>query len=338
MPITTLPGDVHVNSPLSSIARSYMQTGEGFIADRVFPRVPVAKQSDLYWAYNREDWNRNFMAKRADRTESKGIGFGTSREQYFADVWALHTDIGDQTRANADSFFNMDRDATNFLTLKAMISKEVNFVNKYLQQDVWDFEVDGAANPGSNEVLFWDNAASTPVEDVRRAKRLMQARTGFRPNKLTLAAQVYDKLLDHPDIIERVKYGGGPTNPAIVNRQTLAALLEIDEVLVAEAIVNSAAEGATEDSDYIMGNHALLTFSPPAPSTQMPSAGYTFHWTGLFGGGDMGTRIKKFRMEPLESDRIEIEAAYDQKVVASDLGFFFNDVIEAGNVDFTLSQ
>jgi hypothetical protein len=58
-----------------------------------------------------------------------------------------------------------------------------------------------------------------------------------------------------------------------------------------------------------------------------PSAGYIFDWAGFTGGGQQGQRIKTFRMEQLASDRVEIEAAFDMKRVASDLGVFFNDVL-----------
>ena len=60
-----------------------------------------------------------------------------------------------------------------------------------------------------------------------------------------------------------------------------------------------------------------------------PTAGYTFSWTGLLGNGAEGNRIKRFRMEPLGSDRVEIEISFDQKLVAPDLGFFFEEVVAA---------
>jgi hypothetical protein len=59
----------------------------------------------------------------------------------------------------------------------------------------------------------------------------------------------------------------------------------------------------------------------------MPSAGYTFSWTGYLGASDQGVRVKKFRMEELAADRVEAEMAYEQKMVAPDLGYFFEDAI-----------
>ena len=83
-----------------------------------------------------------------------------------------------------------------------------------------------------------------------------------------------------------------------------------------------------KDMNFIFGDEqALLTYSERSPGIMKPSAGYTFSWTGMRGAGANGGRIKRFRMEHLESDRVEIEMAFDQKQVASDLGAFFNDVL-----------
>jgi hypothetical protein len=58
-----------------------------------------------------------------------------------------------------------------------------------------------------------------------------------------------------------------------------------------------------------------------------PTAGYTFSWNGLLGASAMGGRIKKFRMENLSSDRVEIEMAFDQKLVSADLGYFWDTIV-----------
>ena len=65
----------------------------------------------------------------------------------------------------------------------------------------------------------------------------------------------------------------------------------------------------------------------PRPSLMHPSAGYTFSWTGYLGASQEGLRIMRFRVQEKRSDRVEGEMAYDQKVVAPDLGVFFPNVI-----------
>jgi hypothetical protein len=324
--------DVHVDAPLTAISVAYMQDPAGFVADRVFPNVPVAKQSDRYFTYDRGDFYRDTMEKRAPGSESAGDGYRLDNTPtYSADVWALHKDIDDQLRSNADSPLDMDRDATNFLAQKALLSKESNFVSNFFSTGIWtgaSVDVTGvSASPAGNTVLQWNDSNSTPIEDVRTYADTVQGNTGYRPNKIVLGRQVWSKVIDHPDFTDRIKYGSSPGAPAIVTRQAVAAVWELDEVLVMEAVKNTAKEGQTATNSFVAGKAALLAYAAPAPGIMVPTAGYTFSWTGLFGAGPLGQRVTRIRMEWLKSDRIELEMAYAMKVVASDLGVFFTSIV-----------
>ncbi len=322
------PGDVHINSGLSTISLAQTQDMNQFVADKVFPNIPVSKQSDLYYIYDSADWNRDEMQKRAPATESKGGKYTLSQDSYFAHVWAFHTDIDDQTRANSDDGIDLERDATAYVTLKAMIRREKAWAQRYFATGVWGTEVAGAGSVGASQVVYWNDASSDPIGDVRRAVRLQTQLTGVRPNTMVLSGNVLDALLDHPDIIDRIKYGQTPGRPANISQSDLEALFKIPRILVMEAIENIAAEGAAMNNQFIGGKHALLTYAAPNPGRMTPSAGYTFSWTGYMGATSNGARIKKFRMEKIASDRVEIEMAFDQKITAASLGYFFKDVIQ----------
>jgi len=319
--------DVHVDVPLSNVSIAFMQKATNFVADRIFPIVTVAKQSDKYFTYDRGMFNRDEMKLRAPGSESAGATYSLSTASYSADVWALHKDIADQVRANADTPIQLDREATEFLAGKALIRKEKNWAGLHFATGKWTTERAGVASgPTGTEFLRWDVAASTPIEDVRAGATAMAVLTGFRPNKMVLGRNVWDSLVDHPDIIGRIDRGQ-TAGAAIVLRQNLAALFEMDEILVMDSIENTANEGATNVHAFIGGNHALLAYAAPSPGLMIPSAGYTFAWSGFLGGGALGTRMKRMRMEHLESDRLEIEMSFDQKLVAADLGSFFLNTV-----------
>src|ERR1039457_6552288 len=111
--------DVHVNVPLSNFSLFFEQDQEAFVADRVFPGVPVEHQSNVYYTYNRGDFNRNQVKLRAAGTESAGSGYNlNANASYYAPVYALHKDIPDQVRNNADAMLNPDLEATRFLTMQ----------------------------------------------------------------------------------------------------------------------------------------------------------------------------------------------------------------------------
>lgn len=323
-------GDVHVNAPLTNISIAHIQADGNFVSDRMFPNISVGKQSDRYYIYSRADFNRDEMQERAPGTESAGSGYDLDNTPtYYAPVFAFHKDVPDQVRANSDSVLNSDRDATIYVTNKAMIKRERNFATRHMAAGVWANEVTGV-NSGVNtgEFLLWNDANSDPIGDVRRGKRSVLENTGFEPNKMCMSSSVFDALIDHPDIVDRIKYGQTPGSPALVNAQTLAALFGLEDILVSKAVYNAAAKGATEDSRFIVGNHALLAYVTPTPGIMTPTAGYTFSWTGWMGASGMGHRIKRFRMEHLESDRIEAQMAFDQKVVGTDLGYFFENAVD----------
>lgn len=338
MPQPTLSA-VHVNRPLTNISIAWKQDQTEFVADRVFPMVPVSKRSDSYYVYDREYWFSNEMKKRAPGTESAGSGFDLTQATYSCDVYALHKDIDDQIRANEDVPLSSDRDATEWLMQKAMIKKEVDFASTYMTGGIWTFEADGVAsgetaaasfdpeNASNNDKRHWSDPASTPIEDVRQAKTFVKQRTGLTPNTFTLGQHTIDALMDHPDIIDRIKYGQTPGAPAMADTQILAKLFAVNEVLVSGAVQNTANEGATEANSFIVGKHALLSYKPARPAILTPSAGYVFGWTGYLGGGVGAFQIKKMRLEWLNSDRIEGEMAYDQKLVSADLGYFFDGIV-----------
>ena len=97
---------VHVDAILTNISVAYLQNQDNFIADKVFPVIPVDKKSDKYFTYTKNDWFRDEAQRRAPGTESAGGGYNLSTGTYSADVWAFHKDVDDQTVANADAPLN----------------------------------------------------------------------------------------------------------------------------------------------------------------------------------------------------------------------------------------
>lgn len=322
---TPTVSDVHVNAPLTNISVAYIQQATNFIADRVFPMVPVSKQSDRFYVYDKSYWFRSESQERAPATESAGSGWVVDNTPtYYTRIYSIHKDIDDYIRANADTVIDMDRDATEYVTQQNLLKKEIVWANSYFRSGVWNTNLTGVASaPGANQFLQWDQPNSTPIEDITYRITMVAGMTGYKPNKLVLSPHVFDALKNHPDILDRIKY----TQRGVVTRDILAGLLEVEEVLVPYAVVNTAPEGAAENTGFIYGKNALLVYSNPRPSLLTPSGGYIFAWTGLFGAGAFGNRIKRFRMEHLASDRIEGEQAFDCKLVAPDLGVFFGNAV-----------
>ena len=312
-------GDVHVNRPLTNMSQKYLQNEMAFIATRAFPSVPVKKQSNQYYIFDRDDFFRDDVKKRADGSETAGSGFKLSTDTYFCDVWGYHKDVSDRQRDNADEAVGPDRSATQFVTQKHLIRRERDFAETFFAASIWTSE--------STPANLWDTVGGTPIKDIRDKQRSVQANTGFRPNKMVLGREAWDALQDSDDLLSRITGGATTDMPASVKKKLIAALLELDAIFVMDGIVTTSVEGAaTPVRAFIGGNHALLYYAPETAGLEQVSAGMSFNWTGSFGNSPNGMRMKRFRMENLASDRLEGEMSFDHKITGIDLGHFFDSV------------
>jgi hypothetical protein len=316
---------VHVDAILTNMSVAYMQKAENFIADKVFPVVPVDKQSDKYFSYDKNDWLRDEARLRTDGTESVGSGYNISTESYYADVFAIHKDIGDQTRANADAPINVDREAAEFVTHRLLTRREIQWSADFMSAGVWGTTVVGVPGaPGGGQFRQWnDYINSDPIEDVEAGKAAILGVTGLEANTLVLGYDAFRQLKNHPDLVDRIKY----TSAQTITEDMIARMFDVDKVYVSKAIKATNAEGAAGAYSFTTGKTAMLCHVAPAPGLLTPSAGYTFQWTGVSGGLGATIGTSSFRLESLRATRIEAELAFDNKVVGTDLGYFFNTCV-----------
>lgn len=320
--------DAHIDRAMTNISVAYLQDASAFIADKVFPIVPVRRQSDVFYVYNKGDFMRDEAQVRGAGTESAGGDYGVAAsDPYHCRKHAFHYDVTEEERANYDEPLNADTDATEFVSQKMLIRREMEWASKFFKTGVWGTEITGAeSNPSSGQAIKWNLATSNPILDITNAAVKMASETGYRPNTLVLSPFAFNALKNHEDILDRIKY----TQKGIVTTDLLATLFEVQHVYVAWSVVNSAAKGATDSVSFIMGKHALLCYANPSPALRKPSAGYIFAWTGLEGAGAYGNRIVRLPMDVLGlgTERIEGEIAFDAKKICGDLGVFFKDIVD----------
>ncbi len=320
-------GQVHVDRPLTNMSVAYIQTQEAFVCGKVFPYVPVDKKSDKYFVYNKDDWFRDDAQVRAPNTESAGGGYDLDNTpSYTCTVYAYHKDIDEQEEANQDIPLNAERDATQFVTRKLLLRQELQFVTDYFTTGVW---TGGTSGTDVTPSPTWDDPTSTPIEDVQAQQLLVLTGTGFETNTFLMGFGVFQKLIRHPDVIDLIKYGAGPGNPATANEAALAKIFNVERVLVSRSVKNTAGKTPGQvnfTGALTAGKNALLCYVNPSPGIMQPSAGYIFMWKGISRG--LGTTIASYRIPMpwlgLENVRVEGEIAFQNKVVGADLGVFFS--------------
>jgi len=324
--------DLHIDTFLSNLSIGFLNLPSAYIADLVFPVVHTAKQSDKYAIYNKYDWFRDEAQLRAPLAETAGGGWGLETPgTFFCNEWGYHSDVADEDIDNADEVFHMEEDATAYVIEKLRLSRERRWATNYFGIDIWDKDLEGQTDtPGTDEFLVWDDASSTPIEDIEDAKAIIKGVTGLMPNTLVVAERVHQTLKNHLDVVDRFKY----TQAGIITEQLLARVFGIDRYMVAGAVYALSPEGSETMAYALTQYDALLVYSAPRPNRRHPSGGYTFRWNRPILRGMSGDRleatIRKFRLEKQRGTRIEGGVFEDQKLVATECGVYFHNAIAAG--------
>ena len=327
MPLLT-PSQVHIDQPLSNLTLAFVQDQASFVADKVFPTVGVARQSDKYYIYDRANMNRTGdVAKLAPRTEVNRIGMTLSTSSYFADVYGLGMDFDEQTLANEDAMLDIRSAGAETLAMRLMIHREEQFASNFFVASQW-----GTDNTLSGNDQWSDYTNSDPIDAVTLARRTVQLGSGgFKPNTMVVGKEVRDKLINHPDVLARLNGGATVTNTALVTDAKLAEIFEVENFYVMEAVKNSSVEGVAESNAFIGGKNALLCYTPSNAGLMSPAAGLTFAWNNLEGVNNLGITVESFSDDALKrqqiAEMIQVKMSYDMKVVGDDLGYLFINAV-----------
>ncbi len=314
-----LASTVHVDAALTTYSLAYVQSQSDFIANRVFPAVPVQNQTGKYFTYTKNDWFRDEAQKRAPATESAGSGYNMSTDSYSCDVYAIHKDVPDQVAQNADAAISVEADAARFVMQRMLLKHEIEWAATFFTTSIWTTDVTGGTN-----FTQWDNyASSKPLVDVQTGKTTILGRTGFEPNTLVLGYQTWAQLINHPDFVDRIKF----TAPDAVNQATVARLLGVDNIFIMRAIKATNVEGETAAYSFVAGKAALLCYVAPSAGLLTPTAGMTFTWNGVSDGMNGAVGTVRIPIPEKRAVRVESQMAWDSKVVAADLGYFFASAV-----------
>jgi hypothetical protein len=300
---------VHIDQALTQVSIAYRNTQ--YVADAIFPVVPVSKQSNKYFIYSKDNF-RTLDDARRPGARANEIEWTLSTDTYYCEGHALAQAIPDELRANADQAIDVDVDTTEVLTDLVYLQREILVASKATDTSVI---TQSATLSGTSQWSDYTN--SDPITAIEDQKATILKQIGHLPNSLLVSYPVFKALRNHPKIIERFKYA----QVGIVQPDHLKSVFNVDNFYVGSAIKNLAKEGAADNLDYIWGKHALLFYRPPAPGRRTVSLGYQF--TLQLGSENGGFLVKRYRDEARTADVVEVQLYYDAKIVAPSAAYLW---------------
>jgi len=312
------PQSVHIDTALSNVSIGYKN--EGYVADQVFPIVPVDKQSDYYFIFDKDFWFRNSVQVRGPGGTYAEGGIKISNTTFVCKNKGLSFPLPWETLKNQDAAVDLETSGAEWLADQFMLDREIALAAKIMDASAW---TGYTTLTGGDQ--WSDYGGSDPIKNIEAGKEAIKKRIGRYPNLALMGAEVWDKIKFHPDLLDIYKH----TQVPIMTVDLVAKVFDVERIIVGNAIYNSTAEGSGSfNGAYIWPKNVLLAYVPKAPSLRTPAAGYTFVWKqdGAGGAGSYTIPIERITERARKRDRLLADHAFDQKVVGADCGY---EVIDA---------
>lgn len=304
--ITT--GSVHVSAPLTNIAIKFKNMA--LVAERIFPVVPVIKESDKYYIFRKEELQID-KAKRAPGAEAKEIVWDVDTATYTAEEYALKHLVPDRIRNNADNAVRPDITSTQKLTNKLLLAQELRVAS--VVQSTANLSQNGAPS------VQWDQASPNIELDVDTAKNSVRTNAGTDASSILIPYRVAQAIKRDTTVRNLIRY----TVPGdiLLRNGDLPPVLWNLEVIVAGAVRNTANEAATATIGDVWTDNVVVFYKEASPSLDALSLGYIFR---------VGNWVTKtYREEKRAGDMIEVSVIEAEKLVASDAGYLLTNVMSA---------
>lgn len=263
--------EVHTDKVLSTFATEYRP--RGLIGLQLLPPIPVAEKSGSYRKRNKDMFLREQNGDLGAVGLPAEVGAGYDTAEFACKNYGFEAPVPAEFERSADVPLNLRMDATKMAKIRVAMLQERRIVTL--------LEATGSYASGNYTTLSgtdqWsDKNNSDPFNVIRQYMRAIYASPDAK--KIGWCSQeVWDVLVDHPDIVERLKFGGSTADPARVSRKAFAALFELDDMLVSDAMSTSTNAGQAASYSRMYGKHFGVVAVEGA-STMFTGFGATFVW------------------------------------------------------------
>ncbi len=314
-----------VTGPLQNVSVAYRNAA--YIGNLVFPIMDGVDPKTKIAVYARGAWFRDEAQVRGPGGRAVRGSYPIGWENIATLEYAFASEVTDEDRRLAKSQLapplKPDQDAIELCADKIDLKKE-RLVAACVTGTTW---VDGNVG-GEDAEGLWSPAGNTNtfLNDITTGRKAIQAATGKTPNSLVIDFATYEALKKCEEILDKIKY----TQRGVLTKELLAALCDLENIYVGEAIYSSAKE-TKAGTDYTAvriwevnagKGMGFLYYRPPAPGLKVLSAGYQMR-TAYEDG--QPRRVTTWREAAEHQDVYEAAEECDIVAVSPYAGYLFKD-------------
>lgn len=297
------PQSVHVDALLTDFSRKYRNND--YVADVLMPVKPVTKLSDEFLRYSKTSSFTIPDTTHGVKSKAKQVSWAVDTDSYSLKPKALMDYVSDYEKANADPAVDLEMDTTEYLTDQLLLAKESAAATLLTTTSTYGSNFTTLA--GNDQ---WDSgdAAATPIADINTG---IQACV-LRPNVMVVGQEVWDTLKEDATLCDKIKY----SQLGIVTEDLVAAVFGLDKVVVAGAM--GYVSGTLT---YLWGKHVILAHVEP-PKLRSVQFGLTF-------ASQQAHQVRRWAEPSIGGGSVAIEVnwAYDLKIVAADVAYLIDSAV-----------
>jgi hypothetical protein len=267
---------VHVQKALNSMSIALMNPSEGFLAARVCGERRVELGTDKFYVYGAGFGSRrgaagtdarSMSSARVPGAEAAEVDYTLSTSPYVVTKYSYRDLVTDEEIGQADSPLSPLLDAGVSLVNRLRMDQEAVLARIIADPDNYPSGNKTTLTTGGTGTswLSYTSANTDPLEDLRTGKEVLKKSLQRPANTLVLSSYAAAVLADHPAIKDIVKY----TDPTYLMGNGLPRKLRDLDVVIAEGVYDTAAEGGTATMDYVFvdANNAracaIICYVPP---------------------------------------------------------------------------
>ncbi|ATW62859.1 major capsid protein [Synechococcus phage S-CBWM1] len=207
---------VGVEPILTTLAQGYMLPSNN-ISNFIAPVVETPTRAGKILRFGKEAFAVG------DYRRAYGANISAVQSRFDSDSYALEQEViawelaeeviqnAGEGPAQIDLRMVETRNAMNRLTTthEKSVAEAVTVTGSYnpyesgLGFETWTAMASGISGEGS---AHWGASNSSPIKDVLTLKRLVAEHIGVRPNSAVIGTGLYDTLMTHPELLDRIKY------------------------------------------------------------------------------------------------------------------------------------
>lgn len=279
-----------------------------FIADLILPVKKVAKKDATLSVCKRKNLTVPDI-KRANGSTYNRVELYMDDLTYNCANEGLEGQVTDEDVENYASDFDAEVEKTQAIKIKMRLAREIAVKNLIFNTTTWD---------STDADLFtdysgapWDTVGSAVIKQIQDAREKVRLNCGIPADSMIISESSFINLLNNTEI--KAKFPGATVITEAMMRSQMGAIFGITNLIVGQAVYNSADEGQDFTGaeiwpdDYAM----IAVLGEEGLPMSEPQLGRTMLWDNYASDIEY---VESYREEQTESEIIRVKRFIEHKI------------------------